>query len=223
MVGESREPPIPDPPSRKPATPNISGYINIVVRDRDGRIVENRTERMHSFVSNFLSILYALWGLGTQTAEDTGGTLITINTTASTSGAYMSVNAGSGVELYGIVVGSGSQTVSAGIFKLAAQIPHGTGPGQLYYQTTQAGSLTVSGSTTTFTFSRTFVNNSGAAINITEIGVILYVSGWNMTVTTSGATQSADYFLIIYDVPSSTITVPNGGSVTITYTIEVSA
>ena len=223
IVGTLRDPALPEPPKGKPVVPNIRGKIKIVVRDADGRILDYREEEMHSFVSNFLSLLYALFGLGPQSAEDTSGTVISIGTGAAAAGAYFSIMAGSGVDTYGIVVGSGSQTVSASVFKLAAQIPNGTGSGQLYYQAMQAGSLTVSGSTTTFTFSRTFVNNSGATITVSEIGVILYVYEWNMTVVSTGSTQTSDYFLIIYDVPSSAISVPNGASVTITYTIEVSA
>ena len=223
IVGTLQDPALPEPPRGKPVVPNIRGKIKIVVRDADGRVLDYREEEMHSFVSNFLGILYAVFGLGTSTIEDTSGYLIAMGTGAASAGAYITIMAGSGVGSYGLVVGSGSYTVGPAVINLAAQIPNGTGSGQLYYQAMQAGTLTVSGNTTYFTFSRTFVNNSGGTITVSEIGVIAYVSGWTMTNKSTGSSQSSDYFLIIYDVPSSAISVPNGASVTITYTIEVTA
>ena len=64
---------------------------------------------------------------------------------------------------------------------------------------------------------------SGSTINVTEIGIIAYLTGWAMEVSsgTSPVSESSDYFLIAYDIPSSTITIQNGQTLTVTYTFSV--
>jgi len=64
---------------------------------------------------------------------------------------------------------------------------------------------------------------SGSTINVTEIGIIAYLTGWAMKVSagTSPVSESSDYFLIAYDIPSSTIAVQNGQTLTVTYTFSV--
>jgi len=81
----------------------------------------------------------------------------------------------------------------------------------------------VSGQTSSFTVSRSFTNVSGSTINVTEIGIIAYLTGWAMVVSSAGTQTSAssDYVLIAYDIPSSTIAVQNGQTLTVTYTFSV--
>jgi len=64
---------------------------------------------------------------------------------------------------------------------------------------------------------------SGATINVTEIGIIAYLTGWAMSASSGGApvNVSSDYVLIAYDIPSSAISLQNGQTLTITYTFSV--
>jgi len=62
---------------------------------------------------------------------------------------------------------------------------------------------------------------SGSTINVTEIGIIVYVTGFAMTTVSTASAVSSDYFLIAYDIPSSAISVQNGQTLTITYTFSV--
>jgi hypothetical protein len=136
----------------------------------------------------------------------------------------MALTAPSGNDLYGIVVGSGASagsTPSPTQFKLVAQIPQGTSSGQIEYGAVSLTQPATSGQTTQFTISRSFTNVSGATLTVTEIGLIVYVTGFAMLATTSGTSVSSDYFMIAYDIPSSAISVQNGQTLTITYTFSV--
>jgi len=135
------------------------------------------------------------------------------------SGGTMAVNAASGNTAYGIVIGSGAtagSTPSPTLYNLVAEIPQGTSSGQIEYGAVSVSSVSQSGQTTSFTISRSFTNVSGATLTVTEIGIVVLMTGWNM-----GAYASGTYFLIAYDIPSSAISVQNGQTLTITYTFSV--
>ena len=199
----------------------IRATITFRITNPDGTVVKEWTEPAHSLNYNFVQFIWALWYASTATVQDTGGTLITIN---GASGGTMALTAPSGNSSYGIVVGSGASagsTPSPTQFKLVAQIPQGTSSGQIEYGAVSLTKPAASGQITQFTISRSFTNVSGSTINVTEIGLIVYVTGFNMIGTTSGTTVSSDYFLIAYDIPSSAISVQNGQTLTITYTFSV--
>jgi hypothetical protein len=67
-----------------------------------------------------------------------------------------------------------------------------------------------------FRLLRTFTNVSGAVVNINEVGIVAR-SYWK---NVSGVVNDVK-FLIARDVLSTTYSVPNGGSATVTVTIEV--
>jgi len=138
----------------------------------------------------------------------------------------MAINAPSGNDSYGIVIGSGAaagRTPSPFASNLTAKIPQGTASGQIEYGATSVSTTSVSGQTSSFTISRSFTNVSGSTINVTEIGIIAYLTGWAMSTSSGGApvNVSSDYVLIAYDIPSSAIAIQNGQTLTITYTFSV--
>jgi len=118
-----------------------------------------------------------------------------------------------------IQVGSGQQSNPFNANSLAAPIANGSGQGQLVYgQPSVPSNITVSGSSAYFIISQTFNNSSGSAITITEVGIVVNIQ----TISSNGA-NSTNFgnVLVWYDVLSSSISVPNGGSVTIYYTFTV--
>jgi hypothetical protein len=118
-----------------------------------------------------------------------------------------------------IQVGSGQQSNPYSAYTLAAPIANGTGSGQLLYGTPSVSQTpTVSGSSAYFTISQAFNNQSGGTVVITELGIILDIYMYNIS---AKAYQNFGYFLMWYDVLSSAISVPNGGSVVIYYTFAV--
>jgi len=164
-----------------------------------------------------------MWGATSVNVGDTSGNTLTVN---GASGGTMAVTAPSGNTSYGIVVGSGASagsTPSPSAPYLKAQIPQGISSGQLEYGAVSVSTASVSGQTTSFTITRSFTNVSGATINVTEIGIIAYLTGWAMQQVVSGTTSSHVLRLhaIAYDIPSSAIAVQNGQTLTITYTFSV--
>ena len=145
------------------------------------------------------------------------------------------LNAPANNSAYGIVVGTGTATPTPNDYALQSQIQNGTGSEQLvysghtispapvsngssnYYTTTStpsSGLLPVSGNTTSWQILRTFQNQSGAPITVSEVGLITQICG--------NAVSSPVYVLLAHDLLTSPITIPNGGVMAITYTISVS-
>ena len=217
---------------------NIDVKLTAIVKDKDGKIIKVHKQRSHSFLMNFLAIL------GMAMLQPFGN----VNNyyyVLATNGAWYNVAPGAQLpqilaildgandSSYGIVVGSGTAKPTPNDYELQSQIQNGTGSGQLQYgehlisptpgtgsvndqaSTPTTGVLTVSGNTTSFIVSRTFTNNSGASIIVSETGIIAKISDWYQA-----GTQSV-YVLIIHDLLSSPITIPNGGIMAITYTISV--
>ena len=163
----------------------------------------------------------------------TSGTYAEFNPFSYQFNGILDLNDSANDSTYGIVVGSGTATPTANDYNLERQIVNGTGSGQLiygahtispapvsngsniYYTTTStpsSGILPVSGNTTSWQILRTFQNQSGASITVSEVGLISanYFSG------------NIYYVLLAHDLLSSPITIPNGGVMAITYTISVS-
>jgi len=187
--------------------------ITFRITNPDGTVVREWTEPAHSLNVNFVDIIQALWAAAQQSVVNTSGTGVTIQ---GASGGAWSINAPSGNDAYGIVVGSGQtpgNTPIPSTSSLAAQIPNGISSGQLEYGAVSISSVSTSGQTTSFTISRSFTNVSGATINVNEIGIVALVSGFGLS--------SSQYVLIAYDIPSSNIAIQNGQTLTITYTFSV--
>jgi len=194
----------------------IRATITFRITNPDGTVVREWTEPAHSLNYNFGLFMDALWGSTTASMTNTAGDGVSVD---GASGGTMAVNAASGNTAYGIVIGSGASagsTPSPTAYNLVAEIPNGTSSGQIEYGAVSVSSVSQSGQTTSFTISRSFTNVSGATLTVTEIGLIVLMTGWNM-----GAYASGTYFLIAYDIPSSAISVQNGQTLTVTYTFSV--
>jgi len=118
-----------------------------------------------------------------------------------------------------IQVGSGQQSNPYNSYSLASPIANGSGSGQLVYGTPSVSpNITVSGNSAYFTISQTFNNSSGGTVTITEVGIVTQI----VIISSNGSnTTIPGQLLVWYDVLSSSISVPNGGSVTIYYTFTV--
>jgi len=116
-----------------------------------------------------------------------------------------------------IQVGNGKQTNPYSAYTLASPIVNGSGSGQLIYGTPSVSPTPiVSGSSVYFYITQAFSNQSGGTIIITEVGILI-----SMCVIVSNSITNIGNFLTWYDALSSSISVPNGGSVTIYYTFMV--
>lgn len=181
----------------------ISLCYELVIRDRQGKVLNRVRRRSHSYVRAFLDALYAdITQINALLVPDTGGTNRTI--TAATLILMIGPNDNSN---YGPVLGRGSGAVLITDNKLGDQIIHGVVANTLDHQLTEALNLGTTGSTRSFQLRRLFVNSSGASITVNECGSYFLSGGFN--------------FCGIRDLVSPGVPVPNLGTATLIYTIGV--
>jgi len=189
---------------------NVKAYLKIKVIDENGKCTYYRRYRSRSFVIGFLNNIFS--GLSAQgiTNTNTAGSQYTVSDTDG-----MIVNAGSNNGNYGIVIGQGTSAPSIINYNLSIFIQNGAGVGQMQYGAVSITSAVTNTSTNTgyITVTRTFTNNSGSSITVSEVGII----AWSGT----GTLQTNQYYLITHDLLPTPITVPNGSSLSISYEIQV--
>jgi len=201
----------------------MKAKIKFTIYDSNGKVIKEWEEPSKSLTFYYAVFEYNMWSQGSYTMIDTSGNSIVPNMG---SPGVISVNAGSGIATYGIVVGSGNTSnvsVKSTMVSLIAPIPNGSGAGQLTYQAVSFVNPSVSGNATSWTLSRNFINQSGNLVSISEVGIIAYVSGFRILNSVSSALVNPDYFLFSYDIPSSAISLANGQTLNITYTFTVVA
>jgi len=166
---------------------NIDVKLTIEVKDKNGKIIKQHKQHSHSFVAGFLNYLYDIW--------------------TPTSVVYAAnLNYTDGLQ-----IGTGTATPTPSDTALTSPITNGSGSGEMVYPSAPTiTSPVVSGDTTSMTIKSMFVNNSGASITVTEVGLF-----------TQWTTNDYGYGMISHDLLSSPVTVPNNASITIIYTISV--
>lgn len=185
----------------------IEAWLEVTIRNRNGRIIRHTKRRSHSFVSMFFAIMQAQTGQANVAGcTDNAGNAVTVNPS---SAAVYAVTAASGSATYGIQVGTGTIAPSPTDYKLSALIANGSGVGQLNYGACTVGQFTVAAGATTLAITRTWTNGSGASITVTEVGIVCEANSSH---------ASPDYFLILHDL--ATYQVPNGGNMTAVYTLK---
>jgi hypothetical protein len=206
--------------------PTFSVHLIAVVRDPKGDIVKVHRQRSHSPTANFIELFMPLTYFNANNVSftitnATGGTCIY---RPGIGNSYQAINYPNNGETYNtylveIMVGSGSNPNPYNAYSLAAPIANGSGAGQLVYQPVATSStITLNGYTAYFYITQTYNNNSGDTVTITEVGVILELQTTNID---ESSRSNCGNILVWYDVLSSPISVPNGGSVTIYYLFAV--
>jgi len=167
----------------------IKGNIEI----KDLKTGEIYRQPMHSFVWNFLAVLYYMWlhDAPDPRAKDTTGTL-----REQDMGCLYAPIANNA---YGILIGKGETAESCDQYALASKL-------NLTEQLCQIGSVAVAAQVASIEISRTFTNDTGGNETITEIGLV----------------DSYDtYFMLIRDKLASAVAINNGVSKNVKYTISV--
>ncbi len=179
----------------------------VVVRDKHCKVVERIAAPSRSYAKAWNQCLYVLNRHSSFTIIDTGGTGRSI----SYSSSVLRANAGAGEIGYGIRVGKGTTPVTINNYALENPCGEGTGVDQFLHQATSASSPAVAGSECSFWLRRVIVNNSGSTISdIREIGCYVMMK------------YSPAYYGLGYrDVLPSPVSIPDGGSITVTYTLKV--
>ena len=197
----------------------LKAYYKITIKDAQGHIVKTIRERLsHSFVKAFMQMLEVATahqyngGSTSPTIPDTGNTNRALALGLQQYYAYFALLGPVAINTYGIVVGTGTNAESVTDYALQTIIAHGNGAGQLSYGVGAYVTSTVSGSDVLLVFNRTFTNGSGGDITINEIG--MYCSAID-----SGTVQR--YFCVIRDKLAAGVTVSNGQTCTVQYTLKV--
>jgi len=190
-----------DRPSSK-AEESLS--YSVEVRDKQGRVLQRLSAPSRSYVQQWNQFLNVHTSGAGKTIKDTGGTNRSI---APNSGNFR-CNAGISQTANGLRVGKGTTAVAITDYALETPLGEGTGTDEFEHQAVTLTTPAVAGPTCSFTLKRIMINNSGATISgIKEIGC--YVR------------MVASYHLGFRDVLPSAVSVPDGGSITVIYTIAV--
>lgn len=198
--------------------------IGFQVHDKNGALIFDDIQRGHSWTRNFYNRMFSqlvgclgdgtgTFGAGKMSAKRSDGTVYSDDTKGY---CYNSAK----TWLFEIVVGTGDTPFSADDYALDTLIANGSGSGELSHLTTVRGALTYDSSVGaekwTMAISRIFNNNSGGDITVKEAG--LYTTSFDFPFYSISMTEP------IYNersVLSSTVPVPNGGQLTVTYNISM--
>lgn len=221
--------------------PILLGVWELQVLDAGGRPLRRLRQRSHSFVRNAYNHLISqmaakngdggfTFGPGAINIRETGGSVRTGNypiltghnsNSSSTqsldfAGTGQGMLAPAGVAYKGIVVGSGAGGESFEDYALESVIPNGTSPGTLSYIQSESPAVSYDGPslTLTVTHARFFNNNSGAGVDVNEVGIYLIGKAGS-----SGISNVT--WMVARDKLVATVTVPDTGQLKVTYTISL--
>lgn len=199
-------------PKSKMVRPNIDARVEIEIVDKDGKVIDRYEKRSESFLKAFLQWLRTFFG-GTETIYGPSvGETFDIPGTPTSWFDVLDIRGTAGDDSVGIVVGSSGVAPTPTDTALASKISHGTGAGQLQYSDQTVEAISQSGNTVSFRISRSFTNGSGSSVTVAEAGIMAKV------LAADGVTHS---FLIMRDVISPERSIPDGATLTIRYTIQV--
>jgi len=208
--------------------PIFEAFLELEVRDGEGKIIQQHKQRSHSWVRNAFNLLlsqmaskdmeHGTFGPGLLSIRDISGIVRGsegVRVSASTlhetfAGGY---RANVAVTMNGILVGSGVAAESFEDFILQTPIAEGVGVGQLNHVAMPALTRTYDSTLRRWDVSwmRFMNNNSGAGIPVNEVGLF----------TAGSAAGISLPFLMARDLLPATVVVPNTGQLRVTYVISL--
>jgi len=184
------------------AKPGIHAYIDIQLKDKNGKVLKKLRFKSKSWVKNMAILLSGALSNTSFTLVDQSGNNANVPNNTDVVSVFKT-NAPAGEDRYGILVGSGTNPVSPNDYKLYNKIPNSI----LAHSDTNVGQFTGNENGFTFAINRTFTNNGTQDVTVSEVGLaILAASLW---------------ILIARDLLSSPITVQPGQVLQVTYAISL--
>jgi len=181
-------------------------WLSIVVRDRHGKTLSRINQRSKSFLRAYNELVAVMMDSGVAVnITDTGGVVRAI--TNDGHGFWIDSNAG--IVTFGIRVGTGNTAVAIDDFALDTPIVEGAGAGQMNHLATTTAVAVVAAPICSFVISRQINNNSGGGITVREAGLYSHLDN-----------VGPFYGCLARDVLTPQL-VPNGGTITINWTIRV--
>lgn len=205
--------------------PTLEAFLEVEVRDGNGKIIHHHKQRSHSWVRNAYNLMFSqlagksykdtTFGAGKISAKMTNGNIIYSSAPLSIGQNDVDVPgqgymAASAEYTWGILVGSGTNAESFESYFLQTQIINGTGPGQISHVASESPVVAYNSGTRALsnTLARYFNNNSGGNISVNEVAIVGLMYGGIRVMTSR-------------DLLGSTITVPNTGQLKVIYTIQL--
>lgn len=178
----------------------------VVVTDREGRVLRRIEAPSRSFVEQWNKVVNVQAKQVASTIKDTGG----VDRSVLNATQNLQIQAAAAITDYGIRVGKGSTAVAIDDYALETPLAEGVGVDQLNHLLSTYTAPSIDGSDCSFTIKRNMINNSGATISgVRELGAYMRMSTF--------------YGLAFRDVLGAGVDVPDGGAVTVEYTIKVTA
>ncbi len=192
-------------------------FLRLVADTKNGQVFQHQSPKQaESFTKAFFQLLYMQMAhlhvrLGTVIKCTDGYDYMVYST-----GDFLNSNAALNIDTAGVVVGSGSTPPNISDYALGTRIAHGTGSGQLQYGAVTFGAPASDSTTSQFTVTRNFANASGSSVTVNEIG--LYVTQYShVQYPAHGQWPFTVVCMILRDVISGGIAVPNGQTLTVNY------
>jgi len=192
----------------------MGAVLELIVKDKNGKVTEHRVMRSKSFVKQFLELLwvemYSLTKGSPQSIRDTGNVLQDIYERF----PNFKCDAAANDDTLGIIVGSGTDgaatTPTIDDYKIETLIAHGVGAAQMQYGGVTFGAPVSDATTSQFTITRDFTANA----DITVYELALYVQAYDTA-------DTIRFFMTIRDAITGGILVPNGQVLTVNYREQV--
>ncbi len=187
-------------------------YVRVQVHDGRKKVYDSGQRASRSYLANFVKHIWLAFENtalpGAQEPVDVGGSARDAKHPGAGANKFMRNTTLSGA---GILVGTGITAVDIDDSSLAAEIADGVAAGELSRGANTNGAVATSDTQSSFDITRSFANSSGGDVVVAETG---------MAGTTNTTTTGDEEFLLIRDVLSATVTVANGETLTVTYTIK---
>jgi len=191
-------------------------WYKAIVRDRDGKVISQEERKSRSFLSLWNKMIWTQMAGASFPASlmvtDINGSGWALG--VGTSGNNFRMNGGAENPNMGIVIGTSDTPVDVSDYRLGALITQGFGAGQMDYMAMVINASVVADPSCDFFMSRQMANNSGGLITVRESGIYVMMER-------SLSPFSAAYGCGVRDVFTMPQDVPDGGGITIEYTLRV--
>jgi len=190
-------------------------WYKAVVRDCNGKVLSKEERKARSFLSLWNKVIW------TQMTEASYPALMVTDTNGNgwplgcgTHGWNFRMDGAANNQALGIVIGTSNTPVSVSDYAMGSQITQGIGSGQMDHLATVINVSVVTDPNCDFLISRSFANNSGGLITVRESGIYIMLER-------SLSPFTAAYGCGVRDVFNTPQDVPDGGGITIEYTLRV--
>lgn len=206
--------------------PIPEAFLTLEVFDKDGKLIQRHHQRSHSWVRNAYHLMFQELAHAPHDQAKSLHFVDTSGVTQSQSSFIAAIAdgwaegkgywAGAAGDLFGIVVGSGTNAESFEDYALQTQIATGTGSGELSYIASETPVISTEDTTIKQAqLVRYFNNNSGGDIDVNEVAL------YDLMKNLGGSVYFLAYIMTSRDKLASTVTVPDTGQLKVTYTIQL--